>query len=77
MAQNWAESTWEITNDGRFINQYPPNIIRLIRQFERINIKISSKNYRFSRHFILGICNPNLIQLILKLVLMYLNIFSY
>ena len=28
-------------------------------------------------HYILGIYNPNLIELILKLVLMYLNIFSY
>ena len=39
MAQSWAESTWEITNYGRFINQFPPNIIRSIRQFERINKK--------------------------------------
>ena len=30
----------EITNYGRFINQFQPNIIRLIRQFERINQKI-------------------------------------
>ena len=35
-----AESTWEITNYGRFINQFPPNIIRSIRQFERINEKM-------------------------------------
>ena len=35
-----AESTWKITNYGRFINQFPPNIIRSIRQFERINKKI-------------------------------------
>ena len=27
----------EITNYGRFINQFPPNIIRSIRQFERFN----------------------------------------
>ena len=40
MAQSWAESTWEITNHGRFINQFPPNIIRSIRQFEKINKKI-------------------------------------
>ena len=40
MAQSWAESTWEITNYGRFINQFPLNIIRSIRQFERINKKI-------------------------------------
>ena len=40
MAQSWTESTWEITNYGRFINQFPPNIIRSIRLFERINKKI-------------------------------------
>ena len=40
MAQNWAENTREITNYGRFINQFPPNIIRSIGQFERINKKI-------------------------------------
>ena len=40
MVQNWAESTWEITNYGRFINQFPPNIIRSIQQFERVNKKI-------------------------------------
>ena len=34
IAQGWAESSWEITNYGRFINQFPPNIIRSIRQFE-------------------------------------------
>ena len=43
MAQSWAESTWEITNYGRFINQFPPNIIRSIRQFERINKKYVDK----------------------------------
>ena len=36
MAQGWAESTWEITNYGMFINQFPLNIIRSIRQLERI-----------------------------------------
>ena len=39
MAQSWAESNWKITNHGRFINQLLPNIIRSIRQFERINKK--------------------------------------
>ena len=37
----------------------------------------TSKNYRFLRHYILGTYNPNLIELILKPVLMYLNVFSY
>ena len=44
MAQSWAESTWEITNYGRFINKFPLNIIRSIRQFERINKIICRKN---------------------------------
>ena len=42
MAQGWAESTREITNYGRSINQFPSNIIKSIRQLERIN-KINSK----------------------------------
>ena len=40
MAQSWTERTCEITNYGRFINHFPPNIIRSIKQFERINKKI-------------------------------------
>ena len=40
MAQSWTEITWEIINYGRFINQFLPNIIKSIRQFERINKKI-------------------------------------
>ena len=39
MAQCWAESIWEITNNGRFINQFPPNITRSMPQFKRINKK--------------------------------------
>ena len=35
-----AESTWEKNNYGRFINQFPLNIIKSIRQYERINKKI-------------------------------------
>ena len=35
-----ARSTWEITNYRRFINQYQPNIIRSIQQFDKINKKI-------------------------------------
>ena len=35
-----AESTWEINNYGRYINQFPPNIIKSIRQYELINKKI-------------------------------------
>ena len=41
MAEGWAESTWEITNYERFINQFLSNIIRSIRQFERIKKTIS------------------------------------
>ena len=46
MAQSWAERTWEITNYGRFINQFPPNIDRSIRQFERINKKCLDEKCR-------------------------------
>ena len=40
MAQTRTGSTWEINNYGRYINQFPSNIIKLIWQFERINKKI-------------------------------------
>ena len=40
MAKSRAESTWEINNYGRFINQFPPNSIKSIRQYEMINKKI-------------------------------------
>ena len=40
---SWAESTCEITNYGRFFNQFQPNIIRSIWQFERINKKYVDK----------------------------------
>ena len=40
MAQSQAESTWKINDYGRYINQFPPNIIKSIRQYERINKKI-------------------------------------
>ena len=37
MTQGYAESTWEITNHGRFINQFPPDILKSMQQLERIN----------------------------------------
>ena len=44
MAQSQAESTWEIDNYGKYIIYYIsyiiflPNIIKSIRQYERINL---------------------------------------
>ena len=35
-----AESIWEINNYAKYINQFPPNTIKSIRQYERINKKI-------------------------------------
>ena len=35
-----AESTWEINNYGKDINQFPTNTIKSIWQYERINKKI-------------------------------------
>ena len=40
MAQSRAESTWKINNNGKYINQFLPNSIKSIRQYERINKKI-------------------------------------
>ena len=39
MAQGWAKSILEIINYGIFINQFPLDIIRSIRQLEMINKK--------------------------------------
>ena len=36
MAQSWAESTLEIINHGRFINQFSPNIISFKRIYKKI-----------------------------------------
>ena len=43
-AQGWAGSTQEITNYGRFINQFLPNIIRLIQQFKELTKKYVDKS---------------------------------
>ena len=40
MAQSRAESTRDIYNYGQYINQFPPNTIKVIREFERIQKKI-------------------------------------
>ena len=46
---SWAESTSAITNYVRFINQFPPSIIRLIQQLERTNKKIWRQKISFSQ----------------------------
>ena len=40
MAQSWAESTRDTYNYGQYIDQFPPNTIKAIRQYERIQKKI-------------------------------------
>ena len=40
MAQSRAEGIWDIYNYGKYINQFQPNTIKAIRQYERINKKI-------------------------------------
>ena len=40
MTQNRAETAWEINNCGKYINQFLPNTIKSIHQYERINKKI-------------------------------------
>ena len=44
IAQDRAEITREIIYHGRFINQFPTDIIKSIRQLERINKKYVHKN---------------------------------
>ena len=36
MAQSRAESTRDTYNYGQYLNQFPPNTIKVIREFERI-----------------------------------------
>ena len=40
MAQSQAESTRDIYNYGKYINQFPPNTIKAIWQYIQINKKI-------------------------------------
>ena len=40
IAQNRAESTRDTCNYGQYMNQFPPNTIKVIREFERIQKKI-------------------------------------
>ena len=40
MALSRAESTRDTYNYGQYINQFPPNTIKVIREFERIQKKI-------------------------------------
>ena len=40
MARNRAESTRDTYNYGQYLNQFPPNTIKVIREFERIQKKI-------------------------------------
>ena len=40
MAQSQAESTRDTCNYRQYINQFPPNTIKPIREFERIQKKI-------------------------------------
>ena len=38
--RSWAESTRDTYNYGQYMNQFPPNTIKVIREFERIQKKI-------------------------------------
>ena len=40
MAQSRAESTRDRYNYGQYISQFPPNTIKVIQEFERIQKKI-------------------------------------
>ena len=45
MAQSQAESTRDTYNYGQYINQFPPNTIKAIRQYEGIqNENVSIEN---------------------------------
>ena len=48
MAQDRVESTREAIYHGRFVNQFPPDIIKLMRLFERIITKYVDKGCQYS-----------------------------
>ena len=54
MAQSRAESTRDTYNYGQYINQIPPNTIKVIREFERIQKKICrhKKSIMFNKIYI-------------------------
>ena len=47
MAQSRAESTRDTYDYGQYINQFPPNTIKVIREFERIQKKICRHKMSF------------------------------
>ena len=55
----------------------PTTQLRKILTDNTTILKIINKNFRFSKHSILETCNQHLIELIIKPVLTYLNVFSY
>ena len=50
MAQSWTESIWEINDYVKYINQFPPNTMKSIRQYERINKKICKQKMSIMFH---------------------------
>ena len=50
MAQSQAESTRDIYNYGKYINLFPLNTIKAIRQYERINKKICRQKMSIMFH---------------------------
>ena len=72
---------WYKFQSKAFKKTFKPNKRMTENSYQKHNTirtnKKTSKNYRFLRHNILETYNPNLTELILKPVLMYLNVFSY
>ena len=54
MAQSRAESTRDTYNYGQYLNQFLPNTIKVIREFERIQKKIC--RHKMSIMFNIYIC---------------------
>ena len=64
-------------SDTSSLAEHLKNIHTQQQNFWKFLLKTTIKNYRFSRHYILEIYKPNLIELILKPMMIYLNAFSY
>ena len=70
MAQSRAESTRDTYNYGQYINQFPPNTIKVIRQYERIQKKICLQKMSI-------IFNEICIYILIYIIHIYIYIYIY
>ena len=74
MVRGWTESTWEISNFARYINQFPSNIIGLIGQLEWIKNNMKTK---MSTMFNQICINDEFLQYIYIYIYIYIYMYIY